>query len=139
MLPLAVTKKRYRNSEAERRRHCPHRGALCCGWDCSLTATARLPTYKAGMRAARGNHLQRSRLLTKNPTRPQAWKVAASEQSVHKVSDYLLKNNLQKARGDVLEIRRNFPNFHELYETNCRDTCNLFHPIQPRINMSERI
>lgn len=101
-------------------------------------ATARMPSYKAGMRAAQGNHLQRSSLLTKKPTWPQAWKVAASGQSVHKVSDYLVKNNPQEARGDVLKILRNFPNSHEQYKKNSRDPCNLFHPIQPQINTSQK-
>lgn len=68
MVPLAVTKK---GTVTLKQKDTGFGIVLTEGhweWDCGPMVTARMPSYKAGMRAAQGYHLQRSSLLTKKPT-----------------------------------------------------------------------
>lgn len=115
MLPLAVTKKWYRHSEAEDVGFGTVFTEGCSQWDYNPTITARMPSSKAGTRAAQGNCLQRSRLLTNKPIWPQAWKLQSQGKQFIKFLGYLVKNNLQEARGDALGIQRNFSNSLELW------------------------
>lgn len=141
MLHLAVTKKGYRNSKAEghRLRRCPHRGgALKVGLHAVQRPQQGCPATKQAWAQQEETTSREADVSWKKPTPTQAWKVAASGQSVCEVPGYPVKNNLQEARGDVLGIQRNFPNSHELYGRNTRDTCNLFHPMHPCINTSQK-
>lgn len=104
-----------------------------CGWDCGPTAQLQ-SRHETSMRRPPPEKQMSHKKANTSPGLESCSLRAKCSQSLWLPSKEQATRGKRRCAGDS----EKFPNSHELYETNSRDTCNLFHPIQPHINTSQK-